>query len=155
MSKPKFDVELFYSLPRGVGKIYDYSSKSYCAWGAGFHAMGFDLTRDSDQIGIRENITNSTGIDMWSNKGSDIIGMNDTGQEPEFYNKRREIIYKLAKDGQNQKAHKFVRRADTLRKPNPERANKMLLDYLQSNDLVEFVNVSYAPRAVDKVESLV
>lgn len=163
MSKPTFDLGKFYSVPRGVHALYNSEDKSYCAWGAGYLAMGVDAKTYTD-LHIDDNAKgknfhsaakDATGINMWANGGPDIMRMNDQGIEPAFFDKCNKIMVKLAIHGKSNSITKFIRRADRLRKPNPERANKMLLDYLQSNDLVEFVNVSYAPGVVEKAEALV
>jgi hypothetical protein len=74
MSKRKFDLELFWSLPRGESDLY--SDGRYCALGAGLKAAGCDIETASYEkwYGILEE-WGGYHYDL-----EDIYFMNDTGR---------------------------------------------------------------------------
>lgn len=127
MSKPVFDLEKFWNAPRGVGKLVD--DGKYCAFGSAYHALGYS---DEKILGLEIGFS------------ADILGYFNFDHSDPNYKKVQSIWQTNDRGGPTGYKGTFV--------PNPEKANRMMLDYIQENDLVEFVNVTYVPGDLAKVK---
>jgi len=120
MSKPKFDLDLFWSLPRGEKKLL--RDGKYCAIGAGLKALGY-----SDDYICSQSF----------NGGNDFVDLVGAGEARKIYCLNDEGYY--WKNGRITFPDGRVEDPTTASKaPNHEAAKRLLVESIK--DKVEFVS---------------
>jgi hypothetical protein len=135
MSKPKFDIDLFWNLPTCTHLLIN--GDKYCAMGA----AGIALDRPSvnyDNIFLEKHDWSWYLLDRETRMR--IININNFGVDESKRDIRRDKEF-CSYDVNNPHPN-----------ANPERAKRILVEYLLANDLVEFTNLAKAEQFVKEKE---